>query len=140
MFNEPYRRQHESRSQHIEFRRDGISRQKSSEMERDRFAGGGSSLERTLLPPNSLLTGKNTGNFSISCRNSGGEFLPTTLNSLGFFLQSPQLGAEKNMEFIKQEQGIIRQEQEITTHVSGKRHFQISEVPVRFVHFFHNAS
>jgi hypothetical protein len=42
----------------------GISPQHAEQRKNVRLDGGGHRLVRTSLPPNSLLTGKNTGNFA----------------------------------------------------------------------------
>ena len=66
-------------------------------------------------PLNSLLTGKNTGNFSIFSQVPAENFT-YPLESTGVLIPLSKLSVAENREFFAPEQRIIR-------HVSGKRHF-----------------
>jgi hypothetical protein len=70
-----------------------------------RLAGGGRSHERTLLRPDSLLTGKNTGIFAIFGRTNSAVIPVTDLYCQTSETES-QFGIESNSESSETYQGI----------------------------------
>jgi hypothetical protein len=72
-------------------------------------------LSEPFSPLNSLLTGKNTGNFSFFLEVPAENFT-YPLESTGVLIPLVRIGRSTEQGIIMQEQGIIR-------HVSGKRHF-----------------
>ena len=76
------------------------------ESRRDGLVGGGGSLSRTRLrAPNSLLTGKNTGNSTVFPINNVNQVSESRTHSQFPTTSSPQV-ANWNREFISRYQGI----------------------------------